>query len=206
MTKKGIFITFEGGEGCGKTTHSRLLADFLRKKGYKVLHTREPGGTVISEEIRKLLLSTRHKGMDSFSEMLLYMAARVQIIKEKIAPALNKGYIVICDRFMDATIAYQGYGGHISVKLIKDIGNLVTSCIRADKTILLDIDPKVGLKRSTGKKDRMEQKALNYHRKVYKGYLSIAKEEPRRVKVISALGNIEETQEKIRKIVVEFLH
>ncbi|MFH1478699.1 MAG: dTMP kinase [Candidatus Omnitrophota bacterium] len=204
--KKGIFITFEGCEGCGKTTHSKKLADTLKKKGYRVLHTREPGGVRISEEIRKALLSTKNKGMDSLTEMLLYMAARVEIMKKKILPALASGKIVICDRFMDATIAYQGYAGGIDVRLIKDIGKHVTQGITPDVTFLLDLDASSGLRRSTGKKDRMESKSLSYHKKVRKGYLAIARKEPKRVKVMSALGEIKNTQEKIRKIVLEHIH
>ncbi|MFH1782793.1 MAG: dTMP kinase [Candidatus Omnitrophota bacterium] len=205
MTKRGLFITFEGGEGCGKTTHSKLLADFLRQRGYKVLHTREPGGTKISEAIRKVLLSTKNKGMDPLCEMLLYMAARVEIIKEKILPALKKGHIVICDRFLDATVAYQGYAGSIDIKLIKDVGKKVTYGIMPDLTFLLDIDVKKGLKRSVGKKDRMEEKSLRYHRSVRRGYLAIAKKDPKRVKIVPALGNIGETQNNIRRIVLKLL-
>ncbi len=201
--KRKLFITFEGPEGSGKSTHSRLLCEFLKKQGLKVLHTREPGGTVVSEKIRKVLLDPRNKGMDVVCELLLYMAARAQIVREKILPALRKGKIVICDRFMDATMAYQGYAGGLDVRLIKDIGRLTTNGIKPDITFILDIDAKKGLSRSTGNKDRMEKKSLSYHKKVRKGYLSIAKKEPRRVKVVSALGEIAETQEKIRKIVLD---
>lgn len=205
MTKRGLFITFEGPEGSGKSTHSRLLCGFLKKQGLGILHTREPGGTVVSEKIRKVLLDPRNKGMDVVCELLLYMAARTQIVKEKILPALKKGKIVVCDRFMDATTAYQGYAGGLDIKLIKDIGALATNGITPDVTFILDIDAKKGLLRSTGSKDRMEKKSLSYHRKVRKGYLNIAKKEPRRVKVVSALGEIAETQEKIRRIVLRYV-
>jgi len=199
VSKKGMFITFEGGEGSGKSTHSKLLCDFLRRKGLKVLHTREPGGTSISEKIRKVLLDTRNKEMDVISEMLLYMAARAEIIKQKISPALKKGNIVICDRFIDATLAYQGYAGGIDISIIKNIGRLVTKSISPDVTFFLDIDVKKGLKRSGRNKDRIERKSILYHKKVRKGYLSIAKKEPKRVKVISSIGKKLKVQDLIRK-------
>jgi len=205
MRKRGIFITFEGPEGSGKSTHSRLLYDFLRKKRFKLLYTREPGGVLISERIRKLLLDPGNKDMDVVCEMLLYMAARAQIVKKKISPALKQGRIVICDRFMDATLAYQGYAGGMDVKIIKDIGDLVTHGILPEVTFLLDIDPKEGLLRSGKNKDRMERKSLSYHRKVRKGYLSIARKEPMRVKVISSVGAIDKTQEYIRQIALKLL-
>jgi len=199
VSKKGMFITFEGGEGSGKSTHSKLLCDFLRRKGLKVLHTREPGGTSISEKIRKVLLDTKNKEMDVISEMLLYMAARAEIIKQKISPALKRGNIVICDRFIDATLAYQGYAGGIDISIIKNIGRLVTKSISPDVTFFLDIDVKKGLKRSGRNKDRIERKSILYHKKVRKGYLSIAKKEPKRVKVISSIGKKLKVQDLIRK-------
>jgi len=143
--------------------------------------------------------------MDVVCEMLLYMAARAQIVKKKISPALKQGRIVICDRFMDATLAYQGYAGGMDVKIIKDIGDLVTHGILPEVTFLLDIDPKEGLLRSGKNKDRMERKSLSYHRKVRKGYLSIARKEPMRVKVISSVGAIDKTQEYIRQIALKLL-
>lgn len=200
--KRGLFITFEGPEGSGKTTHSRLLLEFLRKKGFNVLHTREPGGTLISEKIRRILLDPNNKDMDVGCEMLLYMAARAQIVKEKILPALENRKIVICDRFTDATFAYQGYAGGMDLKVIDNIANLVTKGLKPDITFLLDIDVRAGLLRAGRSKDRMERKSILYHNKVRKGYLSIAKKEPKRIKIISATGKMEETQELIRKYVI----
>jgi dTMP kinase len=205
MVKRGVFITFEGPEGSGKTTHSRLLVDYLRKNGYSVLHTREPGGTLISEKIRKILLDPENKSMDVVCEMLLYMAARAQIIKEKILPALEKGSVVICDRFIDATVAYQGYAGGLDVKVIKNIGRLVTRGLRPDLTFLLDIETGKGLSRAGKYKDRIEKKPLSYHRKVRKGYLVIARKEPKRVKIVTAIGDITKTQKKIKDMVLRIL-
>lgn len=205
MLKKGLFITFEGPEGSGKTTHSRLLASFLRKKGYRVLHTREPGGVAISEKIRRILLDPENKDMDVVCEMLLYMAARVQIVTEKILPALRKGMIVICDRFIDATLAYQWYAGGMEKEVIIKIGRLVTKGVWPDLTLLLDIDARAGLRRAGRAKDRMERKSLLFHARVRSGYLAIAKKEPNRVKVFSATGDIAETQQKIRTLVLGLL-
>jgi dTMP kinase len=201
MSKRGIFITFEGPEGSGKTTHSRLLCEFLRKKGFKVLHTREPGGVLISEKIRKILLDPKNKGMGVECEMLLYMAARAQIVKEKILPGLKQGKIVVCDRFTDATLAYQGYAGGMDLKVIDNIAGIVTKGLKPDITFLLDIDAGEGLLRAGRSKDRMERKSILYHSKVRNGYLSIAKKERKRVKVLSSAGEISQTQGIIRKIV-----
>ena len=196
-----MFITFEGPEGSGKSTHSRLLCDFLKRKGFKVLYTREPGGTLVSEKIRKILLDPENKDMDVVCEMFLYMAARSQIVKQVISPAIKKGIIVICDRFLDATVVYQGYAGGIDIRLIKDIGRLATGGVLPDLTFLLDIESKKGLARAGRVKDRIEKKSLTYHKKVRKGYLAIARKEPGRVKIMSAIGDIDETQDEIRKMV-----
>jgi len=206
MSKRGVFITFEGPEGSGKTTHSRLLCGFLRRKGFKVLHTREPGGTLISEKIRKILLDPKNKGMDVACEMFLYMAARAQIVKEKILPALRHGRIVVCDRFTDATIAYQGYAGGMGLEIISNIAGIATDGLKPDITFLLDIDAKTGLLRAGRAKDRMERKSISYHNKVRNGYLSIARKEPKRVRVLSSTGEIGRTQEEIRKAVFNICH
>ena len=205
MRKQGLFITFEGPEGSGKSTHSRLLCDFLKKEGYRVLYTREPGGTLISEKIRKVLLDPRNKGMDVVCEMLLYIAARAQIIKEKILPALKRGEIVVCDRFTDATLVYQGYAGGIDLKIIKDINTIATKGVSPEVTFLLDIEARKGLLRSGKNKDRMERKPLLFHKKVRQGYLTIARKEPRRIRMLSAVGEISETQGKIREFIVKLL-
>jgi len=206
MSKRGIFITFEGPEGSGKTTHSRLLCGFLRKKGYKVLHTREPGGVLISEKIRRILLDPKNKGMDVACEMLLYMAARAQIVKEKILPGLKQGKIVVCDRFTDATLAYQGYAGGMDLKVIDNIAGVVTKGLKPDITFLLDIEAGAGLLRAGRSKDRMERKSILYHNEVRNGYLSIARKEPKRVRVLSSTGEINRTQEEIRKAALKICH
>ncbi len=198
---KGFFITFEGPEGCGKTTHSKRLYEFLKKKGFEVFYTREPGGTEIGEEIRRILLDPKNRTLDIVSEMLLYMAARSRIVEQKILPALKEGKIVICDRFLDSSFAYQGYGGGLDMGLIKRLGELVTRGLRPDLTILLDIDVKEGLKRSGRFKDRIEKRPREYHKKVRKGYLVLAKKEPERIRVFLAKQTIKETQALIRNFV-----
>lgn len=203
-TMKGLFITFEGPEGSGKSTHSKLLCDYLREKGYKVLHTREPGGTVIGEKLRKILLDPQNKDMSDTCELFLYLANRAQIVREVILPALKKGAIVVCDRFLDATAAYQGYGSGLALKLIRYIGRLAIGGIKPDLTILLDIDTLEGLKRSK-RHDRIENKTLSYHRRVRKGYLTLAKEETERIRLIKVEDGITKTQQLIRKIILKVL-
>jgi len=198
--KKGMLITFEGPEGSGKSTHVRLLCEYLRRKGLKVVHLREPGGVVISEKIRRILLDPRNKNMDDFCEMLLYQAARAQVVREKLLPALKEGKIVILDRFLDATVAYQGYGSGLNLKLIKQIGRIVTCGLNPDLTILLDISAERGLHKSSSC-DRIERKSLQYHRRVRRGYLRLAKGNPGRIKVVPLAGKIAKTQDMVKQIV-----
>ena len=197
--KNGIFITFEGCEGCGKSTHSRLLYDYLEKLGYDCVITREPGGTRAGEEIRKILLHSDGIDISDMTELFLFESARAQIVGEIIKPALNKKRIVICDRFSDATLAYQGYGGKVPVPAIKTLDRVATGGIRPDLTLVLDIDTVTGLGRAKQKgSDRMEKKALSYHRRVRKGYLAIARKEPARVKVVKVEDDMNKTQSNIR--------
>ncbi|NQS99544.1 MAG: dTMP kinase [Candidatus Omnitrophica bacterium] len=197
--KEGALITFEGPEGSGKSTHVRLLCAYLKRQGLSVIHLREPGGTVISEKIRRILLDTKNKAMNLTSEMLLYQAARAQLVSEKILPALKQNKVVVLDRYLDATICYQGYAGGLSIKLIKQIGRLTTSCIQPDLTILLDINAERGLRKS-GRRDRVEKKSLAFHRKVRGGYLELARKNPRRIKIVPLTWPIPRTQAAIRAI------
>ncbi len=198
---KGIFITFEGSEGCGKSTQSKLLCDYLKKKGYAVLHLREPGGTAISEQIRRILLDVRHKEMVPECEMLLYMAARAQIVNEVIRPALQKGTIVISDRFLDSTLAYQGYGLGMSLSFIKQVGMFVTRGRMPDVTIFLDLSVRKGLDNRQYAQDRIEKRTIRYHQKVRRGYLKLAEQEPQRIKIIKVNSDKYKTQEKIRELI-----
>jgi dTMP kinase len=198
--KKGIFITFEGPEGCGKTTHARLLYGRLKKLAYDCVITREPGGTKVGEEIRGILLHPGGLKIADVTELFLFESARSQIVREVIKPALANGMITICDRFSDATLAYQGYGGRLPEGVIKTLDKVATGGIKPDLTFLLDIDTKTGLGRARRKgPDRMEKKCIAYHRRVRAGYLAIARKEPSRIKVIRVMDRISDTQELIRK-------
>jgi dTMP kinase len=201
---KGKFITFEGPEGCGKSTQSKLLWLYLKRKGYDVVYLREPGSTKISEKIRKILLDPENH-ITPICETLLYMAARAQVMSEIIQPALKKGKIVISDRFLDSTLAYQGFGLGIDIRLIKYIGNSVTKAIKPNLTILLDLPVTNGLKQCGRIKDRIEKRSLVYHLRVRKGYLKLAKNEPQRIKIIKVEKDKYKTQESIRQLVNRFL-
>lgn len=205
---RGILISFEGIEGTGKTIQSKLLYEYLLKKGYNVILTEEPGGTRIGLKIRELLLSVENKEMTSFAELLLYNASRAQHIKEVVLPAINRGAVVITDRFIDSTIAYQGYGRGIDLNLIYSIDKIVTAGLRPDITILLDLDVEAGLKRNKGinKVDRLELEDVEFHKLVRSGYLEIAAKEPERIKLIDASGGIKEIHSKTVSIVMDFIN
>jgi len=205
--KKGIFISLEGIEGTGKSTQAKLLSKHLSKKGYKTALTQEPGGTLISSQIRKVLLSTKHHKMDYMTELLLYNAARIQHIKEKIVPALREGRVVITDRFSDSTVAYQGFGRGISLKLIDSLDRIATSGMRPDLTILLDLEVETGLMRNKhiNKIDRLELEDVEFHRKVRKGFLELAAMEPERIKIVKASKGLDEVHREIVKIVEKVL-
>lgn len=197
--KRGKFITFEGSEGCGKSTQSKLLYEYLKKEGYPVLYLREPGGVKVSERIRELLLDPKSR-IAASAETLLYMAARAEVVDEIIKPALAAGKIIVCDRFLDSTIAYQGYGLGIDIKTIKAIGKFATQGISPDLTIFLDLAVKKGLKHRQFTKDRIEQRPFNYHERVRKGYLALARLEPKRIKIVKLDADIAVTQAKIRSL------
>ena len=200
---KGKFITFEGSEGCGKSTQSKMLFDYLKAKGLKVTYLREPGGVKASEMIREILLNPKNK-ISPLAETLLYMAARAQVVEEIIKPALASGKIVVCDRFLDSTICYQGYGLGIDIKLIKSIGNFVTGGLKPQLTIFLDLPVRSGLIHRHNCKDRIEQRSVSYHEKVRRGYLALAKAEPQRIKIVKVQEDKRKTQDKIREIVNGF--
>lgn len=196
---KGKFITFEGSEGCGKSTQSRLLAQYLKRKGYPVVYLREPGGTELGEKIRKVLLDPKNH-IGPVCETILYMAARAQLVNKIIKPALLKGKIVICDRFLDSTLAYQGYGLGVNIDFIKKTGHAASSGIKPDLTILMDLPVEKGLRHRVKSRDRIEKRPLNYHLRVRRGYLKLAAAEPKRIKIVKVEKDKHKTQENIRKI------
>jgi len=205
----GLFITFEGPEGSGKTTQMRLLAQWLREQGYDVLTTREPGGTAISEAIRSILLDPAHTEMRPETEILLFSAARAQIVAQVIRPHLEQGTIVLCDRYADSTLAYQGYGHGLDLDILRQITAFATGGLVPDLTIYLDIPIEEGLRRKAAGKgrewNRMEAQTLAFHRRVRKGYLEMATADPDRWLVVDALQPIAETQEAIRERVAGLL-
>ena len=198
---KGIFITFEGCESCGKSTQSKLLYEYLKQKGRSVVFLREPGGTGVSEKIRGLLLDPDNRSIAAETELLLYMASRAQTVREVIIPALQKGAIVVCDRFLDSTIVYQGYGLGMDKRFIAQLGRFATEGIKPDLTILLDLPLKQALAGISRKKDRIEQRSFAYHQRVKKGYLALARREPRRIKIVRLADGIQTTQAAIRRLV-----
>jgi dTMP kinase len=201
---KGKFITFEGSEGCGKSTQSRMLFEHLKRKGFKAVYLREPGGVKISERIRELLLNPESK-ISPQAETLLYMAARAQVVEDVISPALSKGKIVVCDRFLDSTIAYQGYGLGMDIRLIMAVGKFATLGILPDLTVFLDLPVKKGLKHRLLTKDRIEQRSLVYHQRVRNGYLALARKEAKRIKIVKVEDDKAVTQSNVRALVDKLL-
>ncbi len=196
---KGKLITFEGSEGSGKSTQISILKSYLEALGKTVVFVREPGGVAISENIRKILLDVNNTNMTDECEMLLYMAARSQLVREVIYPALKVGKIVLCDRYLDSTVAYQGFGSGVDIAIIEKVGAFATFGITPDLTFIFDIDVKTGFSRIKRKKDRIENRQLAYHNKVRNGYQVIALKEKKRVKLIDAKKPIKEIQALVRK-------
>lgn len=196
-----LFVTFEGPEGCGKTTQVRLLAEWLSARGYDVLATREPGGTRIGEQIRAILLNPDHTEMVPAAEILLFSAARAQIVHEVIIPHLQRGGIVLCDRFADSTLAYQGYGHGLDLGVLRVITAFATAGLTPDVTFYLDIPVEEGLRRKAeaGKAEwnRLDQRELAYHQRVQEGYRQLIAAEPARWVIIDARGSIEDVHRQV---------
>lgn len=205
MTIKGKFITFEGSEGCGKSTQSRFLVDHLKAEGFPVKLVREPGGVVISEKVREILLDKKNTQMNKECETLLYMAARAQLVEEVLIPELQQGTIVVCDRFLDSTVAYQGYGCGVAVETIRAMGLFATKGIEPDLTFFLDLPTEEGLRRRGTERDRIELRSVEYHERVRAGYHAIAQGAPQRVVVIDGRRSKEENFAAIRARVESML-
>jgi len=204
----GKFITIEGIEGAGKTTCIQVVTEVTERQGISAIHTREPGGTDLGEDLRNLLLGHKHIGMSDDAELLMMFAARAQHIAQKIKPALDVGKWVLCDRFTDATYAYQGYGRGIPLEKIASLENWVQGALRPDLTLLMDLPVEVGMERA-GKRsapDRFESEAWDFFERIRKGYLSIAAEQPSRVKVIDASQDLANVQVQVRAAVEAFVN
>jgi dTMP kinase len=204
-----MFISFEGIEGSGKTTQIQGVYDHLLQKGYDVIVTREPGGSKIGRQIRSILLDSKNKGLDPLAELLLYMADRAQHLNEIIKPGLSSGKMILCDRYYDATIAYQGYARGLDIDLISRLHGFAFADYKPDMTFLLDLPPQTGLERAwrqiengqrTGTETRFEEEALDFHRRVREGYLALAQLEPRRFKIIDAAGPTEGVKKEIMAV------
>ena len=204
MQKRGLFITFEGVDGCGKTTQMNLLADFLRNKGFDVIITREPGAKGLGEKIREILLHYDGE-VSSKAESFLFLADRAQHIDIVVNPAVEQGKIVLCDRHTDSTIAYQGYGRNVDIEKLKYLNNLATGDRKPDLTFVFDIDIETSMSRVGKEKDRMESAGTEFFNRVRTGYLDIAKQEPNRVKVINSTKSISEISEEVVSVVEKFI-
>ena len=198
---KGRFISIEGGEGAGKSTSVAFMQEFLQSQGVELVSTREPGGTQLSEQLRELLLNHHDENIDPYAELLMIFAARRQHVAQVIQPALAAGKWVLCDRFTDASYAYQGYGGDLPLEFIDNLATWVHGNTNPDMTVLLDLDIEVGMGRARQRAelDRIESEALSFFEAVRQGYLSRAKAEPKRFKVIDASQDIPGVEQQIQQ-------
>lgn len=208
LKRHGLFITLEGIDGTGKSTQFRLLVKHLRRCGYRICATREPGGTRVGEQVRGILLASRTGKLAPLAELALIYAARAQHLEEVVRPALARGEVVVSDRFNDASLAYQGYGRKLGTATVRAIDRVVCGRTQPDLTLVLDLAPRLALARAQGRevrrnsmRSRFEAQGLKFHERVRAGYLALARQEPRRVKLISAERPIGEIQAEIRELV-----
>ena len=203
-----MFITLEGPEGSGKTLQLSKLADYLRQCGFDVLTTREPGGTSISEQIRTVLHNLENKEMNPRTEILLFQASRAQLVEQVIRPHLEKGGVVVSDRYADSTLAYQGYGHQVDIESLRVLVTFATGGLKPDLTILLDVDVEIGLRRKElkGEWNRLDAYNLEFHQRVRQGYLQLVRAEPERWEIIDASQSPVQVQNEMRRVVTERLH
>ncbi|WP_096186130.1 dTMP kinase [Evansella halocellulosilytica] len=206
----GLFITFEGGEGAGKTTVLKSIMETLQKQGKKVMATREPGGSAIAEKIRHIILDPEHNEMDARTEALLYAAARRQHLVETVLPKLEEGYIVLCDRFIDSSIVYQGVARGIGVEEVRQMNLFATDGLMPHLTCYVDIEPTIGLKRIEGHKgreyNRLDQEEIDFHFMVRRAYQKLASEEPTRIKTIDGGESLESVVQHTYHVIEQFLN
>lgn len=200
---KGLFITLEGPDGSGKSTIARLLADYLRETGYDVVTTREPGGTKISEDIRDIILDNNNTNMSYVTEALLYAASRAQHVSQKISPAIEKGKIIICERFVLSSLVYQGIARGLGTEKVKEINDFAIQGVEPDLILFFDISPDIALERKTRKNqgDRLEREKLDFHKKVYEGYLSLIEIYRDKIKLIDATKTKNSTFQQVKTAV-----
>ncbi len=203
-TRKGLFITFEGIDGCGKTTQAMLTYRYLVAKGYQVKMFREPGSTAVAERIREILLD-RKLSMGDVTELLLYEAARAEITAKELKPVLARGHIALCDRFYDSTTAYQGYGRKLDIRMVRAVHRVAVVDVVPDITFLFDIDLKTAFARRGENPDRLESQSKAFFNRVRRGFLEIARKERKRVKVIDASRSVEDVFNEVKKILARKL-
>lgn len=206
----GLFVTIEGVEGCGKTTIGKMIVDKLISDGYEVIYTREPGGIEIAEQIRKVILDVKNTNMDARTEALLYAASRRQHLVEKVIPALKENKVIICDRFVDSSLAYQGHARGLGIEKVYEINKFAIDTVMPDLTLLFDLDPKLGLERISANKsrevNRLDLEKLEFHKLVREGFLIIENLEPNRVKKVDASKTIEEVFNDAYSLILEALN
>jgi len=201
---KGFFITLEGPDGCGKTCQIPALAEYLRGRGWNILTTREPGGTEISEQIRNVIMSMANKGMHPRTEILLFQSSRAQLVEQVIRPALEAGKIIICDRYADSTMAYQGYGHRTDLAFLRQLLDFATGSLKPDLTILLDLDVEVGLRRRLkggGEWNRLDDYDMPFHKRVRDGYHQLVEQDPARWVTVNADQTKDQIQNSLRDII-----
>ncbi len=204
----GLFVTFEGPEGSGKSTQIKLLCAYLQARNLPAVQTREPGGTRIGDMIRSVLLSPEHAEMSPRCEFLLFSASRAQLVAQFIRPELASGHIVLCDRYADSSLAYQGYGHGLDLSTLRQITQFATGGLRPDLTFYFDLDVSVGLRRKRAGDsplDRLDSQAVEFHERVRRGYLAMVEEEPHRWVVVDAAQRVEEIQGQVRQVLDRFL-
>lgn len=209
MNLLATFITLEGGDGTGKSTQFNLLVEHLQDQGLDFVHAREPGGTHVSEQVRQVLLDPANQ-MGVITEALLYSAARAELVSRVIRPALDRGQLVLLDRYVDSSLVYQAYAGGLPAQWVQQINEMATGGLRPHRTILLDLPVEEAMRRKASQTgasglDRMEGRQVAYHKLVREGYLELVNQEPRRMKVVDASGSVDEVQQRIRKLVSEVL-
>ena len=203
---RGVFITFEGVEGSGKSTQARLLVEHLSGRGLDCVLTREPGGTAIGDKIRDILLDPENRRMDGYTELFLYLASRNQHVREKVMPALREGKVVISDRYAESSVAYQGGGRAIGFQPVSRLNRVATAALKPDLVIVVDVPVEVGRERKNGHAlDRLERERVEFHERVRSSYLRLARRAPKRMKVLDGTKPADELQREVRQLAEEVL-